>query len=461
MKEGENNPLGSKSIKKLLLQFSIPSVIAMVVNSIYNIVDQIFIQRSSEGSLGNQATTVAFPMITLTLALALLIGNGASAMASIRMGEKKNEEANKILGNAFMSIIAVSLFFTIIVLIFFEPFLNLLGATPDVMPYAKKYVSIVLCGTVFMAIGSGLSGFIRIDGAPRVSMISLVIGCVLNVILDPIFIFACDMGVSGAALGTIISQLVTAIITMWYLLFKGKIIRLNLKKLKLDIKLIMKFCFLGVSSFVTQFANALVQISLNNLLVHYGDLSNVGGNTAQTAMGIVLKTNMLLIGISVGIGTGAQPILGYNKGAGLYDRVKKTYIYSVVISTTISTIGWIFISFFPHIVLSIYGNNDPEMIDFAGRAMRIFLGLVCVSGFNIVSSNYFQATGRAGAALIMAMSRQVIALIPLLFILSYFMGLDGILYAGLFADIIAFIIGVCFVITEMKKINRLIKIQFE
>ncbi len=461
MKEREVNPLGTKSIKKLLLQFSIPSVIAMVVNSIYNIVDQIFIQRSPEGSLGNQATTVAFPMITLTLALALLIGNGASAMASIRMGEKKNEEANKILGNAFMAIIAVSIFFTIVVLIFFEPFLKLLGATPDVMPYAKRYISIVLCGTVFMAIGSGLSGFIRIDGAPRVSMISLVIGCVLNVILDPIFIFTFDMGVSGAALGTIISQLVTAIITMWYLLFKGKIIKLDLKKLKLDIKLILKFCFLGVSSFVTQFANALVQISLNNLLVHYGDLSDVGGNTAQTAMGIVLKTNMLLIGISVGIGTGAQPILGYNKGAGLYDRVKKTYIYSVVISTTISTIGWIFISFFPQIVLSIYGNNDPEMIDFACRAMRIFLGLVCVSGFNIVSSNYFQATGRAGAALIMAMSRQVIALIPLLFILSYFMGLDGILFAGLFADALSFIVGVCFVIAEMKKINKRIKIQFE
>ncbi len=449
------NPLGVMPIKKLLIKFSIPSVVAMVVNSIYNIVDQIFIQRSSDGSLGNQATTVAFPLITLTLAIALLIGNGGSSLASIKMGENKTEEANKILKNSFWITIIVSLLFCIISFIAFEPFLKLLGATDSVMPYAKKYIAIILLGTVFMAIGSGLSGFVRADGAPEISMLGLVIGCLLNVILDPIFIFGFKMGVAGAALGTIISQFVTAAITLWYLIFKGKSIRLNFKKIELDIKLIYQFCTLGLASFVTQFANAVVQICLNNLLVYYGDLTDVGGDTAQTAMGIVLKTNMLLIGICIGIGTGAQPILGYNRGAGYYDRVKKTYKYSVIVSTTISTIGWLLVTLFPHVILSIFGKSDPHMIEFATKAMRIYLAGVFVAGFGIVSSNYFQAVGRAGAALVMSMSRQVIGLIPLLFILSYFFGLDGILYAGALCDVVALLMGVCYITNEMKRLNKL------
>lgn len=453
----EKNPLGYLPITKLLLKFSVPSVIAMIVNSIYNIVDQIFIQRSGDGSLGNQATTVAFPLITFTLALSLLIGNGGCSLASLKMGENDKKAANKILGNSFFLIVISELLLVILALIFFEPLLKVLGASTEVMPYAKSYIRIILIGTVFMGIGSGLSGFIRADGAPNVSMFGLVAGCLLNIVLDPLFIYGFDMGVAGAAWGTIISQLVTAAITMWYLLLKGKDIRLTLKNIELDVRLMLKSCALGTSSFVTQFANSIVQICMNNLLLYYGNQTSVGGNTAMTAMGIVLKVNALLIGICVGIGTGAQPILGYNMGAGCYRRVRETFVKSVIVSTAIATVGWLIITFFPDVLLSIFGNNDPAMIEFACKTMRIFLGLVFVAGFNIVTGNYFQATGHAAAALVMSLSRQIIALLPLLFILPLFFGLNGILYAGFYADAIALVIGVVLAFKEFKALNIKIK----
>lgn len=451
------NPLGKEPVGKLLVRFAVPSVVAMVVNSIYNIVDQIFIQRGP-GSLGNQATTVAFPLITFTLAISLLICNGGAALASIRMGEGKNDEAEKILGNAFSLTVLFSLVFCLVCGIFFEPLLRLLGATKDVLPYSRDYISIILIGTVFMAIGSGLAAFVRADGSPKVSMLGLVCGCVLNIILDPIFIFVFDWEVKGAALATIISQIVTAVITLWYLFFKGNI-RIRKKNVfKIDVRNSVRFCSLGVSSFIIQSANALVQVCMNQSLVHYGNLSSeVDGNTAMTAMGIVLKVNMLLIGFCVGIGVGAQPILGYNKGARNYKRIKQTYTYSVVAATTVSTIGWIMIRFFPEVLLSIFGNNDPEMIDYACKAMRTFLGAVFVAGFSIITSNYFQAVGKAVQATIMSMARQIIALLPLMLILPIFMGIDGVLASGFYADVISVCIGMALMFFEIRNLNREIR----
>lgn len=448
------NPLGKLPIGKLLMKFAVPSIVAMIVNSIYNIVDQIFIQRGV-GSNGNAATTVAFPLITFTLAIALLIGNGGTALASIKLGENKKKDAEKILGNAFTVIVVISVAFCILCWIGFEDILKILGASEAVMPYAKDYVSIILIGTVFMAIGSGLSGFIRADGRPSISMIGLVAGCALNIILDPIFIYVFKWGVSGAALATIISQIVTAIITMWYLLFKGNII-IRKENLRPEMALVFSCMALGLSSFITQCANAIVQVCSNNLLIHYGNLTSVGGDTAMTAMGIVLKTNMIIIGICVGIGTGAQPILGYNQGAAKYDRIKKAYKYSVIAATVVSVIGWIMVVFFPDIVLAIYGKKDPHMIEFAEKAMRLFLGGVFCAGFNIVTSVYFQAIGKAGVALIMSMSRQILALLPLIFILPIFFGLNGVLYAGFLADFVSFTIGAIFILKERKRLNKLI-----
>lgn len=448
------NPLGTEKIGRLLLKFAIPSVIAMVVNSIYNIVDQIFIQRGV-GSLGNQATTVAFPLVTFTLAIALLINNGGAALASIKMGEGKKDEAEKILGNSFTLTVIFSVCFCILCAIFFEPLLKLLGATKEVMQYSRDYISVILIGTVFMAIGSGLVAFVRADGSPKVSMMGLICGCVVNIILDPIFINTFGWKVKGAALATIISQFITAAITLWYLFFKGNM-RLRAKHIfNIDVKTSVRFCALGISSFIIQSANAVVQICMNQSLVYYGNrTTEVDGNTAMTAMGIVLKVNMLLIGICVGIGVGAQPILGYNKGAGNYKRIKQTYKYSVISSICVSTIGWILVAFFPEFVLSIFGKNDPAMIEYACKAMRTFLGAVFVAGFSIVTSNYFQSVGKAPQAIVMSLARQIIALLPLMLILPIFMGIDGVLMSGFFADIISVCIGITLMVIEWRKLNK-------
>ncbi|MGN0383414.1 MAG: MATE family efflux transporter [Eubacterium sp.] len=451
----QENPLGIEPIWRLIRKFAIPSVVAMLVNAIYNIVDQIFIQRGV-GSNGNAATTVAFPLVTFTLAISLLIGVGGSSLAAIRLGENRKDEAEKIMGNAFLLTIITSVIIMLATAIFFEPLLKILGASDAVMPYAKDYTGVIMLGFIFMSIGTGMAAFVRTDGAPHISMIALVAGCGLNVILDPIFIFKCNMGVFGAALGTIISQFITACIIMWYLISAGNM-KLHLKNIRINWKLSWIFCTLGLSSFITQFANSIVQISMNNLLQHYGNQCQVGGDTAMTAMGIVLKTNMILIGICVGIAQGAQPICGYNWGAANYIRVKKAYIRSVALSTTISILGWLFIQFNPESILSIYGGKDPAMIDFACKSMKIFMGGVCAAGFNIVSSHFFQSIGKRYKAFTLSMARQVIALIPFMYIFPLFMGLDGILYAGLFADIVSLIIGIILIALEMKSLNNMIQ----
>lgn len=459
----DSNPLGYEKIGKLLPKFAIPSIVAMLINAVYNIVDQIFIQHKI-GSDGNAATTVAFPIVTFTLGIALLIGVGGASLASVKLGEKKKEEAEKVLGNAFVLIVVFSIFFGIICTVFLEPILKFLGAGSDsIMEYSKTYVSIILKGTLFMAVGSGLSAFVRADGSPKVSMMSMVAGCVLNIILDYVFMFRLvdfglnNMGIEGAAYGTIISQFLTAVVVMIYLLFKGNI-RIKTKYFKLNRKLCTSFCALGVSSFITQFANAVVQICMNNLLNYYANDSITGGQ-AMSAMGITLKTNMILFGICIGIAQGSQPIIGYNHGARKYKRVRSAYLISTIAATIVSTVGWIAIELFPSTILSIYGDNDPVMKEFAVKAMKVFLGGFCVAGFNVVSSHYFQSVEKAKQAFAMSMGRQIIALVPLMFIFPLFMGIEGILWAGMAADVIALALGVVLVSIEMKKLNKLCKIS--
>lgn len=462
--EGHNNihgsnPLEYEKIGKLLPRFAVPSIIAMLINAVYNIVDQIFIQQKI-GSDGNAATTVAFPVVTFTLGIALLIGAGGASLASVRLGEKRNKDAEKILGNAFILLIVFSVAFAILCMMFLEPILVFLGAgSESILEYSKIYVGIIAKGTVFMALGSGLSAFVRADGAPKVSMASMVAGCGLNIILDYVFMFRMEdlgfsnMGIAGAAYGTIISQLLTAIIVVGYLMFKGNI-KIKPINFMLDIRLCAAFCTLGVSSFITQFANALVQICMNNLLNVYATDSITGGQ-ALSAMGITLKTNMILFGICVGIAQGSQPIIGYNHGAGNHKRVRKTYLISVAAATVVSTVGWMLLELIPSTLLSIYGDNDPVMKEFAVKAMRLFLGGFCVAGFNVVSSHYFQSVEKAKQAFAVSMGRQVVALIPFMFILPLFIGIDGILWAGVLADIISLVIGLVLVSIEMKKLNKL------
>lgn len=323
--EQEKNPLGYKPVKSLLISFSIPAIISCLINSIYNIVDQIFIGQGV-GYLGNAATTVAFPVMTILLAFGTLIGAGSSAYAAIRLGEKQDEEAERTLSNAFSFTLAIGIILMVFGLIFLKPILTLFGATENIMPYAIDYTSIILIGTPFNLISIVLSNLARTDGHPRLSMYGVLIGAILNTVLDPIYIFVFHWGVKGAAIATITSQLISAVVLTQYFIRRSKKpihMRLKLSYMKPDFKRIGRFLTLGVSSGITQSVACIMQVVMNNSLVFYGNQSTVGGDVALSAMGVVMKIAMIMGAFGVGVGIGAQPILGFNTGAGNYHRLKK------------------------------------------------------------------------------------------------------------------------------------------
>ncbi|BCI59753.1 MATE family efflux transporter [Solibaculum mannosilyticum] len=450
--EADRNPLGTAPVGKLLLQFALPSVVAMLVNSLYNIVDQVFI-GNGVGYLGIGATTIAFTITIISLSIALLIGNGGSALAAIRLGENKKEEAERILGNSFVLLVASSVIFAVLGLIFLEPMLRFFGSSDNILPYAVDYSSVILIGIPFVTVGTGLNNFIRTDGSPKMAMISMLVGAVLNTILDPIFIFPLQMGVRGAAIATVISQVVSLAVTFYYFARKSNM-KLRVRTMRVKWNLTRSLIAIGISSCVTQLGNMILQIVLNNSLGYYGDLAGIGADITIPAMGIVFKLNGILISILVGISAGAQPILGFNKGAKHYHRIRKTYLLEAVMATIVAILGWLFAICVPDLAVSLFGGGDAAFTEFAAKCMRIFLLGVFCSGFQIVSANYFQATGQPLKATILSMSRQILLLIPLILILPTFLGLEGILYAGPVADVLAAVVVSFFIVHELRHLGR-------
>ena len=451
------NPLGYQPVGKLLLSFSVPSIISCLVNSIYNIVDQIFIGQGV-GYLGNAATTVAFPVMTIVMAFATLIGSGGSAYAAIKLGEKQDGEAKLTLNNLLTLSVVVGVGILALGLIFLEPLLSLFGATGAVMPYAKDYTSIILLGVPFSILGVSLSNMARTDGSPRLSMYGILIGAVLNTILDPIYIFTLGWGVKGAALATITSQIISAVILLLYFWKRGHM-RFDRQAMKPVGRVVGKTVALGASAGITQVVACIMQVVMNNSLIHYGNLSDVGGEVALSAMGIVMKIAMILGSVCIGIGVGAQPILGFNYGAQHNVRIRRTYRMAVIWATVAILAGWVFCQTCPNLILQLFGGGSDTFNAFAVRCMRIFLGGIFCAGFQIVSTNYFQATGQPLKASILSMLRQLLLLIPLLLILPLFFGLDGVLYAGPAADIGSAGVVFLFVVPEMKKLDRRIKLE--
>ena len=446
-----DNPMGYEPVGKLLKKFAVPSVIAMLVNSIYNIVDQVFIGQGV-GYLGNAATTVALPITTIALAVAMLIGAGGNAFAAIKLGEQKKDVAERTLGTVFFTMIIIGILMAVFGLIFLVPMLNLFGATENNLQYAIDYASIILIGIPFVLCGVGGSNFARTDGSPKIAMVSMVVGAVMNTILDPIFIFVFHWGVKGAAIATIMGQIATAIIIMRYFVKSGNM-RFKKEYLRFDFPLLKASIALGVSSCITQVSSVFLQIVLNNSLVKYGNMTDVGGDIALSAMVIVMKVSMILIAINIGIGTGAQPILGYNKGAGNYSRIQKTYILAAVVSTIVSVAGWVACVAFPQYIIAIFGNENAQFTSFAVMCLRIYMFGIFTSGFQMVTTSYFQATGQALKASVLSMLRQLIVLIPLILVLPLFMGLNGIIYSGPIADFVSAAIILVFAVIEIKKLN--------
>lgn len=449
--DGEN-PLGVRPVKRLLFSFSIPAIISCLVNSVYNIVDQIFIGQGV-GYLGNAATTIAFPLMTIIMAFATLIGSGGSAYAALRLGEGRKREALLTLNNLLVIAIGLGILLAATGLIFLKPILTLFGATETTMPYAIDYTSIVLIGVPFSMVSIALSNMARTDGHPRMSMYGILIGAALNTVLDPIYIFVLGWGVKGAAIATVTAQFVSTVVLCYYFLRKGNM-RFTRRYMKPVGRVWYKIFSLGISSGITALVACIMQVVMNNSLVYYGNQTEITGDVALSAMGIVMKIAMILASVCIGFGIGAQPILGFNLGAKKYTRVRHTYLLAVSIATGSILIGWAVCQLAPHLVLSLFGKENQTFTDFAVRCLRIYLGGIFCAGFQIVSTNYFQATGQPLKASLLSMLRQLILLIPLLLILPLFFGLNGLLYAGPCADIGSAVIVALFILPEMRKLNR-------
>lgn len=454
MTQKNENPLGYAPIGKLIAKFALPAVVAMLVNSVYNIVDQIFIGQGV-GYLGNAATTVAFPVVTVILAVSTLLGSGGSAYAAIKMGEKREDEAEKTLGNLFVLLLGMGVIVAVLGLVFLDPMLRVFGATDATMEYSRQYTSILLLGAPFNMIGIGLSNMARTDGNPSLSMYSILAGAILNTILDPIYIFVFHWGVAGAAVATVTSQIISAVVLIVYFVKKGNM-RLKKKNFKLDKHLCTGMATLGLSSGITQIAATILQIVMNNSLVFYGDRSSVGGDVALSAMGIVSKISMILISAAVGIGIGSQPILGFNKGAGNLKRIRETYIKAAAAATVMSVGAWSICMLYPGLILKLFGSGDATFTEFAVKCLRIYMMGIFTAGFQVVSTFYFQATGQPVKASVLSTLRQIMLLIPMMLILPLVFGLDGVLYAGPVADIVSAVIVGVFMIHEIRILNKAI-----
>ena len=447
----EENILGYEKISKLMKKFSIPCIISLVVNSLYNIVDQIFIGWGV-GYLGNGATNVVFPLTMICLAFSLMFGDGASAYLSLKLGEKKKKEVVQGVVNGFILSIIVSVLFLVGSSLFLRKLIYIFGCTKKLEIYALEYGGSIVIGLPFMMIGTTLNSIIRADSSPAYAMKTMILGAVLNIILDPIFIFVFHMGVRGAAIATVISQFVTFILNILYLK-KFKSVKLSKKEFKFDKSVALKVSNLGISSFITQISIVLVIAFENNLLSKYGVHSKYGAEIPITVLGIVMKINQILNSFIIGIAAGSQPIVGYNYGAGKYDRVKETLKRVLTLSVVVGTIGFLLFQLIPDKLIMIFGSGNKLYMDFASYAFRVYLMLCIINGIQIASGIFFQAIGKSAKSVFISLSRQILFLIPAMIVLGKLYGVEGVLYAGPFADLLAFIISTILLFLEVKKLN--------
>lgn len=450
--ENEENILGTEKISKLIKKFSIPCIISLLVNSLYNIVDQIFIGWGV-GYLGNGATNVVFPLTMVGLAFALMFGDGTSAYLSLKLGEKKKQDAEKGVANGIIISSFCAILLCIVSVVCLPQLLNLFGCTDELRPYALGYGMIISIGLPFMMVGTTLNSIIRADGSPQYAMFSMVIGAILNTILDPIFVFVFKMGVEGAAIATVVSQLFTFIINIMYIK-KFKSISLNKDKFKVSLSTIRKVSVLGISSFITEMSIVFVIATENNMLAKCGAASKFGPNIPITVLGIVMKISQILNSIIIGIAAGSQPILGYNYGAGKNERVKETLKKVLGISVIISTIAFILFQTIPDKLILMFGNGDENYIEFACLGFRIYLMLCICNGIQIPSGIFFQAIGKSAKSAVLSISRQIAILIPAMIILGNLFGIKGVLYSGPFADAVAFILSVILLVIEVKHLGN-------
>lgn len=448
--------LGKEKINTLLLSFAIPCVISMLINSVYNIVDQIFIGKGV-GTLGNAATNVIFPLVIIANAISGLIGNGASANLSLRLGEKKEDEAKKCIGSAITLTIIVSIVFSIIIYLLLPNLVYLLGCTKNVYHYALDYGRIILIGAPFMITYSAIASIIRADGSPKYSMILLVVGAIINIILDPIFIFTFNMGVKGGAIATVIGQIVSCIMALVYIP-KIKSVKLEKSDFKLD-KSITRTLGLGLSSFITQATVLALFVFMNNIMTKYGATSKFGSDIPLSVYGVISKINSLYISTILGISIGSQPIIGFNYGAGNYSRVretlKKVLVINMIVGIIFNTIFFLFPTELAGIFISKTDPNYDLFMEFAVLMCRSFLLVCCLNFLEMTTSIVVQSLGNVKKATAVSFIRQIILFIPIALILCILCkkGIYGALYAGCISDSITFVISIFILLSEYKKLK--------
>ena len=440
--------LGKEPIHKLLLQYSIPAIIGMLVNALYNVVDRIFIGKIPDiGPLALTGVGVTMPIMTMILGVSMLVGIGATASISLTLGSGNRKDGETILGNATVLMIIMGIILTVIGLLLRNKILMLFGASENTLYYATEYINIILIGTVFSISSFALNATIRADGNPKMAAATMILGCVVNIIFDYIFIFIFNLGIKGAAIATVLAQIITTVVIIYYYTKGSSNLKLKIENLKLDAKIVKRIFAIGFAPFAMQIAASAVQIVSNNSLRTYGNDFAIG------AMTVISSVSLIFLMPIFGINQGSQPIIGYNYGAKEYKRAKLTLKYAIIVATIIVCIGAVVIQVFPETVISIF-NSDESLLKIGVTGIRIYLFMLPLIGFQIVGSNYFQSIGKVKIATFLSLLRQVILLIPFTLILPRVFGVNGVWLAGAFSDFIASIITGVFIIREFRRVEN-------
>lgn len=456
MNEKIENTLGTEPVGKLLRKFAVPSIISMLVMSLYNIVDQIFIGQCV-GELGNAATNVAFPFTTLCIATALAFGIGGASGFNLNLGAGEKEKAPYFIGVSASMMFIIGVVLSVVGLTALKPLLLFFGSTDTVLPYAMEYTKYLALGFPFAIISSGGSHLVRADGSPKFSMACNLVGAIVNVILDYLFVMVFNWKMAGAAIATVIGQILASIMVIWYLIH-FKTIKLHGKHFVPQLKIVGRTVHLGMAQCLNQLAIMFVQVVMNKSLTYYGALSPYGADIPLACTGIVMKVNQVYFSICIGVAQGIQPIASFNRGAGKNDRVKKTYKLAVSCNTIISTIAFIIFQLFPRQIISIFGSGSPEYFRFSINFFRIFLFMTFLDGIQPITSTFCTVIGEPNKGTFLSLTRQVICFIPLMIVLPYifhnfgYLGIDGMMYVAPISDFLAAVLSLIVIKKVFKKL---------
>ena len=448
------NPLGTQPINKLIWKFAIPGIISQIVNSAHNIVDQAFLGWGVN-DLAIGATNVAFPFTSIITAVSALIGMGAASHFSIFLGKKQAKDAAAHMGNAITLMTAIGILIALVSSIFLKPILYLFGATEPIMEYAYPYARIICLGIPFGIFATGMSYFVRADGSPSYASAILLSGAIFNIVFDPVFLFLFDMGITGVALATVLGQVLSAALALYYLLRKFKTVSFTLECLRIRLSIIGGIFALGSAIFVNHILATVVQIVMMNAMKKYGALSVYGSEVVIAASGAVSKLSIVFLSSIIGIATGCQPILGYNLGNKKYDRVRKTYLLALRYGTTVAVVAFLLLQLFPGTLLKLFGSDDPLFYEFAARYIRIYFAVMFLNALQPVTSTFCTAIGKAKMGFWMTMVRQGILMLPLILLLPTFLGIDGVLLAGSISDGITSLVVIVIGYREVKRLKKL------